>query len=90
MREAWEGLRSHDVVLGPASDGGYWLIGLRQVQPDLFLNIPWSTENVFGETLKRIHRAGLSLHGLRELSDVDTEADWRAFLAMQNRNGITV
>ena len=80
LREAWAELRSHDVVLGPASDGGYWVIGLRQAHSEIFHDIPWSTENVFGESLKRIHRAGLSIQVLRELSDVDTEADWRSFL----------
>src|SRR5437016_5487659 len=87
LREAWDGLRSHDVVLGPASDGGYWVIGLRQVHPELFQNIPWSTEDVFGESLKRIHRAGLSIHVLRELADVDTERGWRTFLAALNQEG---
>ena len=87
LHEAWGGLRSHDAVLGPASDGGYWVIGLRQAHSELFHDIPWSTENVFGESLKRIHRAGLSIQVLRELSDVDTEADWRTFLGAQNQDG---
>jgi len=89
LREAWDSLRARDVALGRASDGGYWLIGLREVQPDLFRDIPWSTENVFAETAQRIRRGGLTLHLLRELSDVDTEADWRSFLATQNRNAMT-
>ncbi|PYK99193.1 MAG: hypothetical protein DME19_09535 [Verrucomicrobia bacterium] len=86
--EAWNGLRTHDVVLGPATDGGYWLIGLRRLQPELFHRIPWSTETVFGETMKRIRQAGLDVQLLRELSDVDTAHDWRAFLTAQNRDGI--
>ena len=86
--EAWNGLWTHDVVLGPATDGGYWLIGLRRLQPGLFHQIPWSTETVFGETMKRIRQAGLDVQLLRELSDVDTAHDWRAFLTAQNRDGI--
>jgi rSAM/selenodomain-associated transferase 1 len=88
IREAWIGLQTHDVVLGPATDGGYWLIGLRQLQPELFRNIPWSTENVFRETILRVQHAGLSIRLLRELADVDTDRDWRAFLAAKNRDGI--
>jgi rSAM/selenodomain-associated transferase 1 len=80
IREAWGGLQTHDVVLGPAADGGYWLIGLRQPQPDLFGDVCWSTDNVFEETLRRAQRAGLSVQLLRELADVDTDLDWRAFL----------
>jgi len=90
LREAWDCLRARDVALGRATDGGYWLIGLREAQPDLFRDIPWSTENVFAETLQRIRRGGLTVQVLRELSDVDTEADWRAFLATQNRNATTL
>ena len=80
VREAWGGLQTHDVVLGPATDGGYWLIGLRQLQPNLFRDIPWSTENVFAETLRRVQHAGLSVQLMRELADVDTGREWRAFL----------
>ena len=78
---AWTALLSHDVVLGPATDGGYWLIGMRAPQPDLFANFPWSTNTVLRETLERCRAAGLETHLLRELSDVDTEADWHRFLA---------
>ena len=81
IREAWDGLQIHDVVLGPAADGGYWLIGSRQLQPDLFRDVCWSTDSVFAETLRRVQHAGLSVHLLRELADVDTDREWRAFLS---------
>lgn len=81
IRAAWSALSRRDVVLGPAGDGGYWLIGLRRPQPELFHDIPWSTEQAFRETMTRIQSAGLSVHLLRTLEDVDTEADWRRFLA---------
>jgi len=70
------------VVLGPAKDGGYWLIGLRALQPALFEGIAWSTSSVLSETLDRSRAAGLCVQLLRELSDVDTEADWRRFEAL--------
>ena len=88
--EAWRRLRTHDVVLGPATDGGYWLVGLGRPQPQLFRDIPWSTERVFIETTKRIRQAGLSVQLLRELQDVDTEAEWRRFLTLRNRDGIKI
>jgi rSAM/selenodomain-associated transferase 1 len=87
IREAWGGLKTHDVVLGPAVDGGYWLIGLWQLQPSLFCGVPWSTNGVFAETMRRVQDAGLNIQLLRELEDVDTDCDWRAFLAAQNRDG---
>jgi uncharacterized protein len=84
IRRAWAALLSHDVVLGPAADGGYWLIGLRQPRPELFEGISWSRDRVFADTIARAHDAGLSVDVLRELEDVDTQEDWRRFLASQS------
>jgi glycosyltransferase A (GT-A) superfamily protein (DUF2064 family) len=74
-------LAAHDVVLGPAPDGGYYLLGLRQPQPELFQNKAWSTDSVLADTLADAHRLGLRVALLPELRDVDTAADlaaWRA------------
>jgi rSAM/selenodomain-associated transferase 1 len=75
--KAADALSWHDVVLGPATDGGYWLIGLTEPHPFLFENVPWSTESVLAETLARAKAAALTCHLLREQSDVDTEEDWK-------------
>jgi hypothetical protein len=66
-----------DVVVGPCDDGGYYLIGLRQPRPELFVAMPWSTERVLGLTLERARRSGLRTHVLSPWFDVDTEADLR-------------
>jgi rSAM/selenodomain-associated transferase 1 len=79
IKEAFENLTSRDMAVGPATDGGYWLIGLRQPQPGLFQKIPWSTDQVLAETLSRARTLGLKMHLLRLLSDVDTQEDWEAF-----------
>lgn len=79
IQAAWDALREHDVVLGPALDGGYWLIGLRQPQPALFNGVSWSTGAVLRETLDRVSRAGLRAFLLRTLRDIDTEEDWQSF-----------
>lgn len=73
-------LNTHDVVLGPATDGGYYLLGLRQPQPELFQNKAWSTDSVLADTLADAHRLGLRVALLPELRDVDTAEDliaWR-------------
>ena len=80
VQEAWGALELHDVVLGPARDGGYWLIGLRSPQPALFHDIAWSTSSVLAQTLARAQAAGLRVQRLRELTDVDTAEDWQGFL----------
>jgi hypothetical protein len=69
--------RRCDVVLGPCEDGGYYLVGLRAPQPELFEGIPWSTDAVFSLTLGKASRGGLSVHVLPRWFDVDTAADLR-------------
>lgn len=76
IKEAWKSLGAHDVVLGPATDGGYWLIALSRPQPELFANVPWGSDRVLQETTERARRAGLRVHLLRILSDIDTVEDW--------------
>lgn len=80
LQEAREHLATHDVVLGPALDGGYWLIGLRRPAPSLFSSMPWGTGSVLDETLRRLRESGLSHHLLRPLADIDTPADWESWL----------
>ena len=77
IRAALAALDRADLVLGPATDGGYWLLGLRAPHPEVFSGIDWSTPQVREQTLARAHTASLSVTELRELSDVDTEAEWR-------------
>jgi hypothetical protein len=76
LEEAHRQLRQHDVVLGPATDGGYWLIGVRRPAPILFEAMPWGTDAVYAETLRRAREAGLTVATLRTLSDIDTAEDW--------------
>ena len=73
-------LQTHDAVIGPATDGGYWLIGLNAPCPALFNGIEWSTGGVLQSTLAKADEAGLSVQLLRELADVDTGADWEKFM----------
>lgn len=75
LREAREALTKDDVVLGPAFDGGYYLIGLRQPQFILFEGIAWSTDAVCDQTLDAASRAGLSVCLLEKLPDVDRPDD---------------
>ncbi len=64
-----------NVVIGPAEDGGYVLIGMDQVYADLFTNIPWSTDQVLVTTQQRIADLHLSSHNLTMLWDVDDPKD---------------
>jgi rSAM/selenodomain-associated transferase 1 len=83
LREAAGSLASHEVAIGPARDGGYWLIGLREPMPWLFNEMPWSTPQVLRETLARLTARGIAPALLAELADIDTPEDlaaWPEFL----------
>ena len=72
LREAAAALAWADVVIAPAEDGGYGLIAARRPQVQLFADIPWSTAAVAERTRARAAAAGLALHELRTIWDVDT------------------
>jgi len=75
LEEAFAALETHDVVVGPTFDGGYWCIGLGRAAPELFRDIPWSTRDVLTRTLVRAHGAGLGVATVSTLADLDTPHD---------------
>jgi len=75
LEEAFSGLDHADVTLGPGHDGGYYLIGMKRLHPDLFQGIDWSTERVIPQTLAVCRNLGLAVHRLPEWYDVDVEED---------------
>lgn len=75
IEEAFRSLETHDTVTGPTTDGGYYLLGMTQVNDILFENIAWSTDTVYHDTIKAIQNAGLSGYALKKLSDVDYLSD---------------
>lgn len=78
--QAYRELEQHDVVIGPALDGGYYLLGMNRLHPELFRNKRWSTEHVFSATLQDIINLQLSHALLPRLSDVDYVEDLDATL----------
>ena len=68
-------LNSHDLVLGPAFNGGYYLLGLKRPTPELFIDIPWSTDQVFSLTSEKAAKLGLTAAVLEPWRHVDTLAD---------------
>ncbi len=82
---AFSGLVANDVVLGPALDGGYWLLGLSRRAPGLFGGIPWGESTVLDKTEAAARAGGLRCSRIRELADIDTAADWRAWKARSVR-----
>lgn len=85
IHEAFRALQKNDVVIGPATDGGYYLIGFQKdaLNKDIFKGIDWGTSLVFQQTLAQIEHANLSYHTLASWHDIDTYEDLRVFY---NRN----
>ena len=72
---AFENLKTNDVVIGKARDGGYYLLGMKTLHRAFFNNKNWSTENVFNETIRDIKTLELSFKTMPVLNDVDEEGD---------------
>ncbi len=75
LEQAFEKLDKNEVVIGPSTDGGYYLLGMKKLHPSLFENKNWSTPSVFSETITNLKNADLSFALLPELTDVDEEKD---------------
>lgn len=69
---AFKKLENFDVVIGPATDGGYYLLGLKKVYPQLFQDKKWSTDSVLSETINTLKDLNLTYYLLPLLSDIDT------------------
>lgn len=74
---AFEKLSTADIVIGPVTDGGYYLLGLNKLIPEFFINKAWSTATVFADTIKDATALHISFHQLTVLNDIDDEKDLR-------------
>ena len=79
LHQAFQALTDHDLVLGPATDGGYYLIGLGRAIPDLFSGIAWGTDTVLATTQAIAAQRHLSVALLPPLTDVDRPEDLPAW-----------
>ena len=73
INDAFSKLNTNDVVIGPAEDGGYYLLGMKTLQPNIFQNKEWGTSTVRKDTLKDLQK--VNVHLLDELNDVDVVED---------------
>lgn len=78
---AFNQLHTNDVILGPAKDGGYYLLGMKRLVPELFEGINWSTDGVQAETLEKAQNLSLSVSKLPEFYDIDTVEDLSLFIS---------
>lgn len=86
LQAASDTLQTHDAVMGPAADGGFWLIGLAAPCPAIFEGVHWSTHTALKETLANAELMNLSFQLLRELIDVDTVEEWKKWSGWRESN----
>lgn len=77
INQAFEKLDTHDVVIGPALDGGYYLLGMKKLIPGIFTGKPWSQNSLLEETLVEARQLNLNCFLLPSLNDIDTYKDLR-------------
>jgi len=75
LSDAFETLEHAAVVLGPSTDGGYYLVGLKEPRRELFEDIDWSTPEVLKQTVAKTDSGGATYHLLQERTDIDTWQD---------------
>jgi uncharacterized protein len=85
VASAFDSLEKTDAVLGPASDGGYYLIGLRRMPDHLFAGVQWSSPKTFIQQQKALVQAGMTVFELSMLHDIDTIDDWNAYQGRRSR-----
>ena len=87
INEAFVQLEKNDMVVGPARDGGYYLLGMKEFAPQLFHKKKYGTESVLEELTDEVHALGRSIHKLPVLTDIDTLTDLRSSDIQWGRDG---
>ncbi|GAB3577442.1 TIGR04282 family arsenosugar biosynthesis glycosyltransferase [Spirosoma luteolum] len=82
LRQAFDTLDRTDLVIGPATDGGYYLLGMKQPHPFLFADMPWSQPELRQLTERAIAQHGYSLERLEPLTDIDEWSDYEQALSL--------
>jgi rSAM/selenodomain-associated transferase 1 len=90
LRGALAALMRLELVIGPALDGGYVLLGARKIQRELFVGVPWGHSSVFAETVRRADRHSIAWQALSALQDIDRPEDLAAWERLRaGREGVS-
>ncbi len=90
FKKAFEALRNSDVVFGPATDGGYYLIGLKRMVLPLFYGVPWSTDGVLKRSMEIARSMGLKVSLIETLSDVDRADDLKHCVELKHYSAASI
>lgn len=86
LESAFDSLSKNDVVLGPAGDGGYYLVGMKKECLEIFQGINWGSSEVLNETISKLKKINLSLSLVEILDDIDRPEDVKLYYNERNRH----
>ncbi|WP_186576963.1 TIGR04282 family arsenosugar biosynthesis glycosyltransferase [Aquibacillus kalidii] len=89
IRHAFKELNNNSFVIGPATDGGYYLIGMHQYEPDLFSDIPWSSDKVCSLTIKKMEQLSGTVSLLAQKRDIDEFRDLEMYQGKNTNHHLT-
>jgi len=89
LQEAAIALETKDSVLGPTFDGGFYLLGIRSLNPTLFEGIEWSTEHVADQMIDAFKRLGYTCQLTPKLADIDEKEDWDSYQAWRSKHRLS-
>lgn len=78
-------LSNNDVILGPAIDGGYYLLGMKSTSPSIFESMPWSESNLYEKTIEKLNQLNYTYTSLIKMEDIDTEEEWNRYVQTQGK-----
>jgi len=78
-------LSNNDVIIGPAKDGGYYLLGMKSTSPLLFESMPWSESSLYEKTIEKLNQLNFTHSSLIQLEDIDTEEEWNRYVQTQGK-----
>lgn len=78
-------LSNNDVILGPAIDGGYYLLGMKSTSPSIFESMPWSESNLYEKTIEKLNQLNYTYTSLIKMEDIDTEEEWNRYIQIQGK-----
>lgn len=84
LKSAFTQLAHNEFVIGPANDGGYYLLGMKKNHAGIFVDKNWGNDSVFTETSASIRKLGLSMYKLENLNDIDEEKDLPDYLRIKS------
>ena len=85
LNQAFNLLTTKDIIIGPAVDGGYYLLGMKSNIDSVFKSMPWSESSLYEKTIEKLNQLNFTHSSLIQLEDIDTEEEWNRYVQTQGK-----